>query len=424
MCRRAGWIVVALLVALGTIGAAHPASASAAEVLSDGFESGNFSNWTRTVGGDGTSVVQSSLVKTGTFAALLSESNQPGSFSHLRKTLSPARTDIRVAGDFHLLKPGAPGGNVPFVRLFNTAGARVISMHRQNAERDKIFASYGSTHSLTLGRMPVNEWHKLELHVIVNGAASTVEVRFDGKLVFASTAANLGTLPIQTVQIGNDTKSQTFEYAADNIVISDDSAVDPDPGPQPGALFSDAFEGGSLSAWSVKTASGGSAVAQSSVVFGGAFAARLSETATAGSLAWARALLNTTRTALTASAQFRVLGEGISGGNVPILRLMDGTTRRVSLIRQNATGGKLLLNYANAFFQTTATLPLNTWAKVELHTIFNGATSTVEARLNGVLIHRSTTANLTGGINVVQIGNEVAAQPFDIAVDDVVVSDG
>lgn len=58
----------------------------------------------------------------------------------------------------------------------------------------------------------------------------------------------LGTLPIQAVQIGNDTKSQTFE--------SD-----------------------SLSAWSVKTASGGSATVRSAVVFGESFPARLSETA-------------------------------------------------------------------------------------------------------------------------------------------------
>ena len=418
MPRQLRWIVTGALVAIAF---ANPAAASASELLSDGFESGTFANWTRAVGGDGTSAVQSSLVKTGTYAARLKESNQPGSFSYLRKTLAPTRAELRVTGDFHLLQYGAPNGNVPFIRLFNTGGARMISLQRQNAERDKIFASYGTTHSLTLARMPVNEWHKLELRVIVNGAASTVEVRFDGRLVFQTASANLGTLPIQTVQIGNDTKSQTFEYAADNIVISDDSATNPDP-TVPGTLFSDAFESGSLAAWSVKTATGGTAVAQSAIVNAGSFAARLSETSSAGSLANARALLATTRTALTATGQFRVISEGVSGGNVPILRLFDGTARVVSLIRQNATGGRLVLNYGGAFFSTSAFLPLGTWGKVDLQVNINGASSTVVARLNGAIIHQSSTANLGGGINAVQIGNEIAAQPFDIAVDDVVVT--
>src|SRR5437763_15979236 len=54
----------------------------------------------------------------------------------------------------------------------------------------------------------------------------------------------------------------------------------------PTTLFSDGFESGNLSAWSVvKTGADGVATVQSSVVRSGSFAAQFSETATAGSLA-------------------------------------------------------------------------------------------------------------------------------------------
>ena len=49
-------------------------------------------------------------------------------------------------------------------------------------------------------------------------------------------------------------------------------------------IFSDDFESGNLSAWStVQTAAGGAATVQSAVVKTGTYAARLSETAAAGS---------------------------------------------------------------------------------------------------------------------------------------------
>jgi len=54
----------------------------------------------------------------------------------------------------------------------------------------------------------------------VNGSASTVEIGLNGTTVYQTSAA---TLPagIATVQIGNDTKRQTFDLAVDNVIVVD-----------------------------------------------------------------------------------------------------------------------------------------------------------------------------------------------------------
>ena len=83
-------------------------SASAATVFSDGFESGSFGAWsTPTTGGDGTAAIQSTIVKTGTLAAQLSESATAGSKAFVRKTFSAAQQDLTASGDFQVVKEGA-----------------------------------------------------------------------------------------------------------------------------------------------------------------------------------------------------------------------------------------------------------------------------------------------------------------------------
>ena len=70
---------------------------------------------------------------------------------------------------------------------------------------------------------------------------------------------------------------------------------------------------------------------------GGTHAAQLSESTTAGSLAYARTDLTGDQTDLTATGAFQVTAEGASNANVPIFRLLDATgARAVSLYRQNA----------------------------------------------------------------------------------------
>jgi hypothetical protein len=199
-----------------------PTPASGVTLFSDGFESGNFSAWsTVQTGGDGTATVQSGLGTSGSDAAKLAETANSGSKADVRKTLSPAQTDLTASGDFQVSQEGASGGNVPLLRLFDSAGTRLISLFRQNQATNKLYVGYGGTNHLLSGTLPLSTWAHFDVHVIVGGTgASTVEVKLNGTVVYKTSTASLGTAGVATVQIGNNTAGQTGTVYADNITVT------------------------------------------------------------------------------------------------------------------------------------------------------------------------------------------------------------
>ena len=199
----------------------------------------------------------------------------------------------------------------------------------------------------------------------------------------------------------------------------------PPPAPPSPTLFSDGFESGDFSAWTlVRTGGDGSAAVQSSLVRDGAYAARLKATTATGSFAHARRSFAQARTDMTASGWFQVVAEGASGANVPLLRLFDGNgVRLVSLFRQNRSRDELWVQHSGAFHRTTGRLPLGSWAQLGLRVVTAGAASTVEVTLNGVPVYATAAANLgSGGVTSVQIGNDTKSQAFDLVADTVAVT--
>ena len=56
-------------------------------------------------------------------------------------------------------------------------------------------------------------------------SSSTVEAWENGTQIYHVTTATLGTDPVLNVQLGNEIKGQTYTLAADNIEITDGSAI-------------------------------------------------------------------------------------------------------------------------------------------------------------------------------------------------------
>jgi hypothetical protein len=190
--------------------------------FSDGFETGSFSAWSllRT-GGGGTATVQTTRVRTGTYAARLSALASGGSYAYARGSLSGGRTEVVASGDFYLEGDGAAGANVPLLRLFDPAGTRLVSLYRQNGTTDKLWVQHSGTYNATSGLLSVGEWAHAEVRAVTAGAgASTVEVRLDGLLIYRTTTASLGTAGAVAVQIGNDTQNQAFALYADNVALN------------------------------------------------------------------------------------------------------------------------------------------------------------------------------------------------------------
>jgi hypothetical protein len=233
-------VVTALVVGAGT--------ASADVIFSDGFESGDFSAWSppKTVGG-GSAVVQSSIVKTGSNAAQLSESSASGSKAYVRKTLATAQQDLTANGDFQVTQQGASGGNVPFFRFFTSGGTRIITLYRQNVN-GKIQVGYGGGNFATSATLALNTWANVQLHVITAGATSTVQVLKNGQLIYQTTSASLGTVGVSTVQIGNDTAAQAGTIVADNITVQNGASLSPPSNTAVPAIAGETAQGQVLSA--------------------------------------------------------------------------------------------------------------------------------------------------------------------------------
>ena len=64
-------------------------------------------------------------------------------------------------------------------------------------------------------------WHQLELHTLVNGTSSVIEVWLDGVRVdsLSSSTANLGTTPIAKIQIGEVQAARTYNVAIDDVAF-------------------------------------------------------------------------------------------------------------------------------------------------------------------------------------------------------------
>lgn len=188
-------------------------------------------------------------------------------------------------------------------------------------------------------------------------------------------------------------------------------------------LLEDGFETGTTSNWVSQVGADGSVTVDSDHVNSGSYAARLSATSSTGSYAYLRADLSSAQTALDVQVAVSVLAEGASGGNVPLLRLFDASgSRLVSVIRQNQSADKVYVEHGGTWVLTSARLPLTAWASLRLRVIVDGATSTVDLTVDGVPSYATTTASLTSSVATVQVGNEVRAQAFTLAADDVGIS--
>jgi hypothetical protein len=206
-----------------------PSSGGPTTIFSDGFESGNFSAWSSVVtGGDGTATVQSAIVSTGSYAAQLSESANTGSKAYARETFS-AQQDLTATGDFQVLQQGASGGNVPLFRLLDPSGTRIVSLYRQNGTTGSIGLTYGGLHPATTGKLALNTWATLSIHLTTSSTGGTVTVTLNGTQVYQATDPTLASTGVATVQIGNDSAAQAFGIVADNILVQSGSASSPTP---------------------------------------------------------------------------------------------------------------------------------------------------------------------------------------------------
>ena len=206
-------VFVVSLYALPGI-AAH----ASAPLFADGFETGNFSVWTKSVGAG--MVVQQQEVFSGQWAA---RATSTGLRASTYKVLSAIQSEMYCRARFKIVSHST---GFALLGFRTSAGTSLVSVGVNTA--DKLYAFNRFTTKTTTSRAVVGSgsWHVVELHALVNDTASRVDVWLDGTLVpKISRNDSLGTSPIGRLDLGDSTLNRIFDVAFDDVV-ADASPVD------------------------------------------------------------------------------------------------------------------------------------------------------------------------------------------------------
>jgi hypothetical protein len=188
-----------------------PISSAVAAVFTDGFESGDTSAWSQTIGG----VIIGSA---GPFApapegAQYARLTTTRASAYLQKSVAPT-SELYV--DFKLDVGSAPGG-LTISRMTTASGNKLVSLKltKNSKLQMKNHVTGDATTSATT--LPTG-WHELQLHARVG--VGLVEVWLDGAQVGdLSASVSLGTTQIGVVQMGTNGSTSGFDIGLDAVTL-------------------------------------------------------------------------------------------------------------------------------------------------------------------------------------------------------------
>jgi acid phosphatase type 7 len=210
--RRRRWkaLFVSASVVAGVLVPMH--SGAAAELLSDGFESGTLGQWTST----NNFSAQQAITAMGAWAGRATGST--GS-AHATKVLSVAQPDLYVRS---LVEVVSHAGSTPLLRV-RTAAGKILASLNVNASDKLVLKNVltGGTRTSALVVTP-GAFVDLQLHVLVNGASGLGEAWANGVRVDdISGTQDFGTAAVGQAVLGrNDTASTAMDVVFDDVVIS------------------------------------------------------------------------------------------------------------------------------------------------------------------------------------------------------------
>jgi chitodextrinase len=248
MCRSRRRLAAAagfwvLLLAAAAAISLIPGATAAGDppVFSDTFESGNLSHWSVAYG----MVDQQQVTDDGSWAARATSSGTP---AYAYKNLGTTLSELYYDGDFQAISQGS--ANVSIVRFRTATNDLIFSIFRNGNGKLSYYNSLTGS-SYTGPRVSIGSWHGLEVHALINGSSSLVEVWLDGTKVISQPGQSLGTTGVGRVYIGDNTTGRSFDYAFDDQVVS---APDSTPPSTPTGLTATATTLGSISLrWNAST---------------------------------------------------------------------------------------------------------------------------------------------------------------------------
>jgi hypothetical protein len=184
--------------------------------------------------GTGSAAISTTTAHSGLCAAKLHVTTAAGSLANFSKPLPAGSKDVYADGWFNVTAKGVDGNNVPYFRFF-TDGTRVLDVFRSNNGIGPLWLRVASptgtpTYTRLAPTVALSSWHHLTLHAIANGPSTTVEIWFDGKLVFASGQVAIDVDTISAVQLGAEHRRQAGDVYVDDVVIKSSKGIAGQPG--------------------------------------------------------------------------------------------------------------------------------------------------------------------------------------------------
>ncbi|MBX6341031.1 MAG: hypothetical protein IRY97_01125, partial [Thermomicrobiaceae bacterium] len=195
---------------------AAPGDGDAQPIFTDGFESGDLSQWTTRSG----LVVQQDEVASGGFAARATRKGGP---AYARLRLDPERSELYYRIRFKVLSldPQHPVTLVRFLAKQEESIASVFVQSLDGANRAVLGARNDAAGTVVPNGAAIStaSWHELQAHLAVGGPAGRLEVWLDGTRVDAlSQTASFGAKPIARLQLGEDGTAASYDIAFDDVI--------------------------------------------------------------------------------------------------------------------------------------------------------------------------------------------------------------
>jgi len=206
-------------------------------VIATNFESGSLTTAgfaAAFTAGTGTAAVSSAQQHSGRCSAYVHVTTDAGSVANFSAPLPAGNNEVYADGWFNITKEGVAGNNVPYFRFFNGT-TRFIDVYRSNGGVGpmwlRVAAPDGTLRYTPMKvNVPLGTWHHIVTHVVANGASSTVEVIFDGKLLYSSKQIATGFTAVTKMQLGAEHRRQAGDSFIDDVVIKAGKAAAQLPG--------------------------------------------------------------------------------------------------------------------------------------------------------------------------------------------------
>ena len=182
-------------------------------LFADGFESGDLARWTTVAG------LQTSLAEahTGTWSARSATSS--GAAAYALAQLGSAQPNLYSTLWFKINDLGA--NVVDLLKIRTATGTALLTVFA--SPTDVLGYQNNVTTLSTYSKTPISRaaWHRLTVHVVIDGATSRTETWLDGQAVPDLTKTeSLGTTPIGRIQIGENITGRAYDVLFDDVSVS------------------------------------------------------------------------------------------------------------------------------------------------------------------------------------------------------------